>query len=252
MRLRCSQCCPDFLFVRSAARSGANGVREKRRAAARQSPPGRRRAVCAAPFPFVSFLSLFICFSSSFLPSLRGLFAFLLSFFPLSLPFSFLFLPILPFVSFFSFRAPTRPTPRNKIPAGGASPARMAESRQVALRRPNLAIPRFGYIFPLCAGFAALRRCRSRMNPMIGALPRARGASGRNRGGAGPESGSSRWCKEPSPADGGASSRIPARRAGWPLFFPPPLPLRAPRPAGRAFCAGSSVMRVFRRLPGSG
>lgn len=204
----------------------------------------RRRGVAAqfAPRPFTLFLSspCSFAFRAPFsLPFAVFLLFYCRSFLVLS---SFLFLPILPvisfsffFLSFFSFRAPTRPTPRNKIPAGGASPARMAESRQVALRRPNLAIPRFGYIFPLCAGFAALRRRRLRMNPMIGALPRARGASGRNWVGAGPGSGSSRWGKAPRPADGGGFEPHPGSTRRMAPLFSPAAPSSRASPGGARF-----------------
>ncbi len=182
----------------------------------REKSPARRRAnrrrgVAAqfAPRSFPLFLSFprAFAFSSSFLPAIRGLFAF----------FFFLFV----FACFLD-QGPNPADPKEKKPEGSFVCPGMAESRQGAPRRPNLAIPRFGYIFPPWAGFAALRRRRARMNPMAGAAPRARGASVRNLGGAGPGSGSSRW------------GEAPARRGGG------------------AFCAGSSVMRVFRRLPGSG
>lgn len=216
----------------------------REKSAARRRANRRRRGVAAqfAPRPFTLFLSspCSFAFRAPFsLPFAVFLLFYCLSFLVLS---SFLFLPILPVISFsffflsFFFRSGPQPgrSQGKRLRRGGASPARMAESRQVAPRRPNLAISRFGYIFPLCAGFAALRRCRSRMNPMIGALPRARGASGRNRGGAGPGSGSSRWGKAPRPADGGglrAASRLGA--PDGPSFFSSPLPLPAPRPAGR-------------------
>ena len=182
----------------------------------REKSPARRRAnrrrgVAAqfAPRSFPLFLSFprAFAFSSSFLPALRGLFAF----------FFFLFV----FACFLD-QGPNPADPKEKSLEGSFACPGMAESRQGAPSRPNLAIPRFGYIFPPWAGFAALRRRRARLNPMAGAAPRARGASVRNLGGAGPGSGSSRW------------GEAPARRGGG------------------AFCAGSSVMRVFRRLPGSG
>lgn len=213
----------------------------------------RRRGVAAqfAPRPFLLFLSSPCSFA--FRAPFSFLFAVFLLFYCLSFLFPFLFLsfflPILPFVSFsffflsffFSFMAPTRPTPRKKTPAGGASPARMAESMQVALRRPNLAIPRFGYIFPLgrLRRFAAPSSCRGREGQAAG-IGAARGRDQAQAVGA----------KSRARRTGGFEPHLGAARRMAPL--PPPLPLRAPRPAGRAFCARSSVMRVFRRLPGSG
>ena len=170
---------------------------------------GAPTAAQFAPRSFPLFLSFprEFAFSSSFLPAIRGLFAF----------FFFLFV----FACFLD-QGPNPADPKEKKPEGSFVCPGMAESSQVAPSRPNLAIPRFGYIFPPWAGFAALRRRRARLNPMAGAAPRARGARVRNLGGAGPGSGSSRW------------GEAPARRGGG------------------AVCAGSSVMRVFRRLPGSG
>lgn len=166
---------------------------------------GAPTAAQFAPRSFPLFLSFprEFAFSSSFLPAIRGLFAFF-------------------FFLFVFDQGPNPADPKEKSLEGSFACPGMAESRQGAPSRPNLAIPRFGYIFPPWAGFAALRRRRARLNPMAGAAPRARGASVRNLGGAGSGSGSSRW------------GEAPARRGGG------------------AFCAGSSVMRVFRRLPGSG
>ena len=199
MRLRCSQWCPDFLFGRARGLGRENGVRKKPRAAARQPPRSLRRALSRCFFPFPANLLFRAPFSLPFA-------VFLLSFF-----FLFVF-----------DQGPNPADPKEKSLEGSFACPGMAESRQGAPSRPNLAIPRFGYIFPPWAGFAALRRRRARLNPMAGAAPRARGASVRNLGGAGSGSGSSRW------------GEAPARRGGG------------------AFCAGSSVMRVFRRLPGSG
>lgn len=167
--------------------------------AAGASPRSLRRALSRCFFPFHAHLLFRAPFSLPFA-------VFLLSFF-----FLFVF-----------DQGPNPADPKEKSLEGSFACPGMAESRQGAPSRPNLAIPRFGYIFPPWAGFAALRRRRARLNPMAGAAPRARGASVRNLGGAGPGSGSSRW------------GEAPARRGGG------------------AFCAGSSVMRVFRRLPGSG